>query len=65
MMKEKSYKILKSFGQTTHKYKIKKNKWNIINIRECEEVRFDSANVSTMFETTISKNYRMDRRYYV
>jgi len=36
-MKKKIYRILKSFGQTTYKYKIKKNMLNLINISECEK----------------------------
>ena len=56
-MKEKSYRTLKSFDQTTHRYKIKRNMWNIINIGECER-RSEIDSASTTFGNTISKNYR-------
>jgi len=63
MMKEKSYKTLKKFGQMTHRYKIKRNLWNIINISECERrSETDSDSISTIFGTTISINYRRDKR---
>jgi len=44
MMKEKSYKTLKGFDQTTYKHKIKRNMWNITNISEHERrSEIDSA----------------------
>ena len=62
-MKEKNYRTLKRFGQMTHKYEIKKNMWNIINISECErknEINNANASASTTFRITIRKKYRRD-----
>ena len=51
-----------SFGQTIHIYKIKRNMRNTINIGECEKSEIDTYSANTMFETTINKNYKRDRR---